>query len=220
MARKVWTPPSRMPVAVLPRPPSEGSSSDARLPDTASSELWSGLVSSALARFAGTPVPCSRRPRGAWALSPSPGGLWEGGALAGFRANWCGHGHCSTLQPFSRKLWISRHLALKGFLGPEVRCLWGSPLGWASWDSGHWGCRMQRPADPASRREEGARVEGAFPSVCPCVLGELLQTPPTPLLKGVGTQPPHGRSTRSAHGSTQHVAAGAKLRLPETSAMP
>lgn len=54
---------------------------------------------------------------------------------------------------------MSRHLTLRGMLRPEVRCLWGSPLGSALWDSGH-----RDPADPASCREEGRGLE--VPSLC------------------------------------------------------
>lgn len=170
------------------------------------------------------PVPHSRRPRGP-GLWPIPGRFVARRGPGGVRMNRCGRGPCGTLQPFSRKLWVSGRLPRKGMLRPAVRCLWGVSPGWASWASGHWGPRMQIPCRPGLLAGEGARVGGAFPPVHPgCRLpaawfGDLLQTPPAPPLNRAGAQQPRGRSTTSAHGR-QHAAAGAELRLLEMSGRP
>lgn len=94
--------PPCMPAAVLLGSPSEGSPPGCRV-----AQAVVGPGTSALAGSVRAPVPCSRRLHGAWAVSSPLGGLWEEGALAGFRATWCGrrHGHCSPAAFFWKALY-------------------------------------------------------------------------------------------------------------------
>ena len=124
--------------AVYPRPPSEGSPPMPGRSGTASSELWWGLVSLALAGSVGAPAPRSRSLCGPWTMSPPPGALWEEGTLAALRSS-CGRSwpprsfavffwkvlyeqtprperDAQALRSFSGKFCMSRHLALKGTL--------------------------------------------------------------------------------------------------------